>query len=76
MTNRTIPPVTPQDTTKDTPQVTTQVFHRLSKEGYTELERLCGNAAVSHLTTPIQSAHQLGIQYVLTLIRNGFAVGT
>lgn len=76
LSDRRIPQITIQDTPPVTPSITTQVYHRLSQEAYTSLERQLPQATVNQETTQHQLGYLLGIQYALKVIRDGFAVGS
>lgn len=58
----------------DNTKVVTQV-HRLSKEAYDALEKLCGPIKPTSTTTAIEAGYTLGVQQVLKLIREGFVHG-
>ena len=59
------------------PDNTTKVVqvHRLSKEAYEALEKLCGPIKPTTTTTPIEAGYALGVQHVLKMIREGYALG-
>ncbi|URY99167.1 hypothetical protein 6937_0036 [Klebsiella phage 6937] len=54
-------------------QVVQVVTHRLSPEAYIQLERLCPAPALSN--NPDSAAYNLGVQFVLAKLREGFVVG-
>ncbi|WWY65363.1 hypothetical protein [Escherichia phage vB_EcoP_LHP] len=47
-----------------------QVIHRLSPEAYAQLEKLLPQATAP--TDGTRAAYQLGVQYVLQVLRQGF----
>lgn len=49
--------------------------HRLSREGYQALEKLCGPIKPTTTTTSIEAGYALGVQHVLQLLREGFTHG-
>lgn len=49
--------------------------HRLSTEAYEQLVKQCPGIAVTNETATLQAGYQLGIQFVLGKLREGFVVG-
>lgn len=58
-----------------TPKPENQITHRLSEEAYGHLTKGMPGIAVTNETTERQMGFQLGIQYVLQKLREGFVVG-
>lgn len=56
-------------------QVKTVTMARLTQEVYEDLERKVGNILINRETTELMAGQQLGIQYVLRLLREGYVVG-
>lgn len=56
-------------------QVKTITMARLTPEVYADLERTVGSILVNRETTELMAGQQLGIQYVLRLLREGYVVG-
>lgn len=54
---------------------TTEITHRLSEEAYGQLTKGMPGIAVTNETTERQMGFQLGIQYVLQKLREGFVIG-
>lgn len=50
-------------------------LHRLSPEAYASLVRQCPVIAVTNDTQPHQAGFQLGVQYVLQKLREGWVIG-
>ena len=48
--------------------------HRLSAETYEQLVKQCPSIAVTNDTATLQAGYQLGIQFVLGKLREGFVV--
>lgn len=63
---------TPEPTKPETKVVE---FHRLSMAAYEALEKKCPAPLVNSDTTAHQAGYMLGVQYVLTLLRDGYRVG-
>jgi hypothetical protein len=56
-------------------QAKTITMARLTPEVYADLERTVGHILVNRETTELMAGQQLGIQYVLRLLREGYVVG-
>lgn len=50
-------------------------LHRLSAAAYEQLRKQCPDIAVTNDTSPAQAGFQLGIQFALKKLREGFVVG-
>jgi hypothetical protein len=50
-------------------------MHRLSAESYDKLQKVCPAIAVTNETTERQMGYQLGVQFVLKLLREGYVIG-
>lgn len=57
------------------PGKATSIIHRLSPEAYRQLEQQVQAPFVTDKTTDTQAGFQLGIQYILKLLRDGFVIG-
>jgi hypothetical protein len=55
--------------------VETKVVTRLAPEVYASLVQKCPAIAVTNDTSEMQAGFQLGVQYLLKLLREGFVAG-
>ncbi len=52
----------------------TTVITRLEPDVYNELEKKVSNILVSSTTTELEAGYKLGIQHVLKVLRDGYAI--
>lgn len=48
---------------------------RLEADAYKSLVAKCPQIAVNNDTSPMQAGFQLGVQYVLKMLREGYVIG-
>lgn len=53
----------------------TKTTYRLSPETYNALAKQCPSPGVGPATTELQAGFQLGVQYVLQKLREGYVAG-
>ena len=53
----------------------TKVVIRLNYEQYQQLERQIGKVTITNNTSPYEVSFQLGVQFVLKVLREGYVTG-